>query len=394
MAKDALRSRRDRIFQDKTNRNFGDGMAGTRCVDGQARGRMVSVEVSREPSSSEGEPYEGNAKVGISGAVGTRYCSGSIDKGSEDGGSVGSRRVDSNRYKQRWRGEARRGECRAMSERNARVTADKDTETSCWGWQSENLHHKYGAGRYHSSDAPRRHDVNRHRENEGAYRAKSAFLREGTEPQHARRERFYLREDENTSVFHGRRGKRYEDPYETRRRYRSSAWSPGRRAHWSRGGEREWDAGTGFLHFDRDRSNVLLADNNSNRGDIREALCYDYGQFGSLTDESMENWYNQDTPASKFEFIKRFLTTEKLKGIVDELESEFNSKATEVESLKGKHGDVSRSLENEKKKVSKLKELCRDRVLKERGIFQERIRELAEKIKKYKAYVEKMRGPT
>lgn len=399
MAKDALRSKRERIFQDKTNRSRGDGMAAVRCMDGLPHRYLASSDTSQEPSSVEGEPYEESAKTEIYSAAEDRRSRGGGES-SGDGRSSGSGRVDFGGYKQRWRREDEVREYGALSERHTQTHADRDTEASCWGWQSENLHRKYGARRYHGSSVPKRHDVNRHIE--GECRTRSAFVGRSPDAQHARRERFYLRESEGTGAHRGRRERYRAEPHETGRwapryghkdtGYGGYAQSPAREARWGREREYGWD--TGLPHFGKDRGGTLLADYNSDRGGPQETLCYDYGQFGNCTDDSMEKWYNQDTPASKFEFIKRFLATEKLKGIVDELESEFNAKAAEVESLKGKHSDVSRSLENEKKKVSKLKDLCRDRVLKERGIFQERIRELSEKVKKYKAYVERMRSRT
>ncbi|KAL0265896.1 UNVERIFIED_CONTAM: hypothetical protein PYX00_011613 [Menopon gallinae] len=379
---DALRSRRERIFQDRTNRNIGDGMAAVKCADGRLRERMAAAETSWEPYASEGEPYEESERTATCSAAGTRFCSRSADECSEDRHCRGSARVerpDGGGYKQRWRWEARVDEYKAQSERDARAAASRDTEASCWGWQSENLYRGYRAARHYSSDTPRGRNVDRHREWVGTHRARSAFLRRSPETRRVWEGRLYLRDE-----------RRREDAHETGRRRRDyrGSWSPERGARWGR----VEDTGLGALRPTRDRSSALLVDYSSDRGDPRETLCYDYGNFGNLTDESMENWYSQDTPTSKFEFIKRFLATDKLKGIVDDLEAEFNSRAAEAESLRGKHNDVSRSLENEKKKVSKLKDLCRDRILRERGIFQARIRELVEKVRKYKAYVERVRG--
>lgn len=400
MAKDALRSKRERIFQDKTNRGRGDGMATLRCMDGRPHKHLISSETSQEPLSLDNEPYEESDKTEIYSAAENRHHSRNNDEFSSDGRSMGSRRIDFGEYKQRWRRVKEGHEYRTLSERHMRTGAEKDTETSCWDWQSENMHRKYGADRYHSSNAAKRHNVNIHTESE--FRTRSAFPGINPNALHARRERFCLQENESTGAFYRRRETHQEEPYDTRswsqnyRRkgacHKSPTWSPARETRWGRKKKYEWD--TSLLRFGKDRCSMPLADYNGDRSGHRETLCYDYGQIENHTDDSMVNWYNQDTPASKFEFIKQFLATEKLKGIVEELESEFNSKAAEVENLKGKHSDVTRSLENERKKVSKLKDLCRDRVLKERSIFQERIRELSEKVKKYKAYVEKMRSRT
>ncbi|MCZ6913874.1 MAG: hypothetical protein O7C59_05010, partial [Rickettsia endosymbiont of Ixodes persulcatus] len=153
-----------------------------------------------------------------------------------------------------------------------------------------------------------------------------------------------------------------------------------------------------FLYFDKDYQNGARINPNKKENNYNYTLNYDYRQLSNhadglnLTDESLENWYNQDTPASKFEFIKRFLNTEKLKSIMENLESDFNAKLEEVEGLKAKNNSAMEGLENEKKKVLKLKSICRDRVLKERDIFGKQIKLLTEKIKKYKFYIDTLKS--
>lgn len=153
------------------------------------------------------------------------------------------------------------------------------------------------------------------------------------------------------------------------------------------------DREPGYLHFDKnyyEGDHYLDAFRQRNRR--VDSLFYDYNFLDGSGNDSLENWYNQDTSGSKFELLRKFLTTEKLKEVLDELKLLLDSKTEEVEKLKTANNDIEKSLEREKSKVLKLKNMCRDRVLKERNVLLERIKVLTEKAKKYKACLE-TKGP-
>lgn len=102
-----------------------------------------------------------------------------------------------------------------------------------------------------------------------------------------------------------------------------------------------------------------------------------------------DDWYGvEEAPLAKFDVLRRVARTERVRSVVDDVEAELAKATHENDALRAKIADHARAIDAERQKTAKLKTLCKERVLKERAIFGERIAALVEKLRKYKNYIE------